>query len=389
MNSRVLRVILFSTVLCMTLLPLAFSLSSSVSAESGGDGYLTWEDWQVYTDANGNPLYVPSYVDPNDDAAIAMWLPPSSCYDSHINSPASCTAAKGCVFPPSYIFMSVRCYPPLCTWSPIWNEASAGPDPASSGLIGRANSIILNTGATYATGTYYKPCWGRVRGAPQFFGNACNSGAAIIAEGGGCEFIYCGTGRHQDPITCRCVPDNPVSPILIDILGNGFDLTDAHSGVDFDLNSDGTPEHLSWTEASSDDAFLVLDRNGNGTIDDGTELCGNFTPQTWSANPNGFLALGEFDKQVKGGNSDGVIDSSDSIFEHLRLWCDANHNGISEAAEVHKLPEFGIRQISLNYRESRRRDRYGNSFRYRAQVRDDRGAHVGRWAYDVFFVMEP
>ena len=134
--------------------------------------------------------------------------------------------------------------------------------------------------------------------------------------------------------------------MLIDISGNGFSITDAVGGVSFDL-------------------------------------------RPASSAKNGFSALAEFDKAIKGGNGDGLITSSDSVFPFLRLWQDSNHNGISEASELHTLSALNLTVLELTYKRSKYIDQYGNEFRYRAKVKDAQRTQIGRWAWDVFLVTGP
>jgi hypothetical protein len=210
------------------------------------------------------------------------------------------------------------------------------------------------------------------------------------AQCGGC----CTTGdcdyRQFCVDGCHC---EYASPIIIDTTGEGFHLTSAQDGVVFDIAGDGKPVQIAWTAAASRNAFLALDRNRNGTIDNGKELFGNFTAQPNSSDRNGFLALAEFDKPENGGNGDGIIDNRDGVFPHLLLWIDENHDGISQPKELHSLPELGVYSISLRFRDDKHFfDEYGNWFHYQAALNpdpQDGESKDGRRIFDVSFMTVP
>ena len=195
--------------------------------------------------------------------------------------------------------------------------------------------------------------------------NKCTQQVTTVVGGGGCG-----------------------SPIVIDTAGKGFQFTSAQDGVQFDISGTRNAVQIGWTAAGSRNAFLALDRNQNGRIDNGKELFGNFTRQPPSDSPNGFLALAQFDKPEHGGNGDGVIDQKDAVFSKLVLWIDENHDGISQPNEMHTLPEMGVYSLSLQYKQTLRADPSGNWLRYKGKINTQgqpRRDHVHRVIYDVFF----
>jgi hypothetical protein len=178
-----------------------------------------------------------------------------------------------------------------------------------------------------------------------------------------------------------------LTPIVVDLGAPGLDLTGVEDGVLFDLDADGRLELTSWTSAGARDAFLVVDRNGNRTIDDGMELFGNAVElRDGSVAMQGYAALAEFDLPELGGNANGFADIGDSGYWKLRLWTDANHNGISEKDELKLLFSEGIFAISLDFSTSDAVDEHGNrlAFSSPAYARGPRGLREIATT-DVFF----
>lgn len=216
--------------------------------------------------------------------------------------------------------------------------------------------------------------------------NTCSSEPPCGSECGGdpeCEECEC-SGRdwlYWDGIyTCE-------SPILINMSSNTaqYHLTSANDGVMFDMNGDGVKHRISWTAAESIVAFLAMDRNGNGQVDDGTELFGNHTrKRDGTRAKHGFEALADLDDPV---HKDGAITPADSIYSRLLLWTDSNHNGISEPSELSSVADAGIISIDTTYLTRRRRDQFGNRYRFEGDAVIVEGNQTRqRRIFDVFFV---
>jgi len=218
----------------------------------------------------------------------------------------------------------------------------------------------------------------------------CNDGS-----NGDCHKTTCNNACGSVCLDCFQCPPNltyqgcggngPIctgTPIVLDPFDQGFHLTDIAHGVKFRVSPNGPLNQMSWTDPNWRNGWLALDRNGDGTIDNFTELFGDSTPQPPSDDRNGFRALAVFDEPANGGNGNGVIDPGDAVYSHLRVWIDANHNGISEPNELHTLQELGIFKIGLQYTYTPFVDQFGNRFRYRGTVWDE-AEHGRDICYDV------
>ncbi len=137
-------------------------------------------------------------------------------------------------------------------------------------------------------------------------------------------------------------------PLVFDLGDEGINLTSAEDGVYFDIKGDGTPVKTAFIQGNN--AFLYLDDNGNGVVDDANELFGDH-----AGHANGFEKLRQYDD-----NGDGVIDENDEIYSQLRLWRDLNGDGVNQIEESLTLAEAGIKSINLNYDNTRNLDQHGN-----------------------------
>jgi hypothetical protein len=180
------------------------------------------------------------------------------------------------------------------------------------------------------------------------------------------------------------------SPIVIDLGANGINLGQAGVGVYFDVNADGVRDHVQWVRRGGDEGFLALDRSGNGLVDNGSELFGVGTPLALEGRsaPNGFVGLAQYDSRQLGGNDDGLINEADSIWPQLRIWVDANADGVSTYDEMRTLRSFGLTALETIPKIRKHRDAAGNLIPYWAwamqRERPGRALMV-----DVYFLVLP
>ncbi len=276
---------------------------------------------------------------------------------------------------------------PSCPVScPIWggpNETRDCKDaitPAYDPYVFRVigSSCLINSSSCQESATLCKLPAGpnATRNATQNCPDPCSQG--------GCPTGYthnCQGDQEPDPNFCHCCVN--YSPILIHLGTGHVRLSDAAAGVFWDINGLGSVLRVAWPLDPNDDVFLVRDRDGNGAVDNGTELFGNTTPlRDGGVASNGYEALAELD-----ANGDTWVDSVDPAFSILRLWRDSNRNGVAEEGELVPLQADGVLRLSTVYHESGRRDRFGNRFRFRAKVESSSTPHE-KFSYDVFPVTE-
>lgn len=145
------------------------------------------------------------------------------------------------------------------------------------------------------------------------------------------------------------------SPLIIDIDGDGIETTTVTAGVHFDHDNNGFAEKTGWV--GKDDGLLVRDINGNGQIDNGTELFGNNSVlSNGQKAANGFEALKDLDD-----NKDGVFNNADTAWNEVKVWNDINQNGFADEGELLTLEQIGIENINLNYQNSNTIDINGNT----------------------------
>jgi hypothetical protein len=129
-----------------------------------------------------------------------------------------------------------------------------------------------------------------------------------------------------------------LSAIIVDLDGDGLEARQrSKTNARFDMDADGAPDDTGWV--SGGDGLLVIDRDGDGAITHASEI--SFLAEKENAK-TAWDGLGVLD-----ANKDGKINATDARFGDLKVWQDANHNGISDVGELKSLAEVGIKEIAL------------------------------------------
>jgi hypothetical protein len=137
------------------------------------------------------------------------------------------------------------------------------------------------------------------------------------------------------------------SPLVLDLNGDGVQTLAVGSGVAFDLADLGLLQKSAWIDRH--DGLLAMDLNRDGRINSGAELFGNSTLlANGSKAADGWAALAALDS-----NSDGKVDALDERFADLRVWVDANGDGLTDAGELNTLMNAGIASLDLAYAPGR------------------------------------
>jgi len=199
-------------------------------------------------------------------------------------------------------------------------------------VVSRDGTVVaeIPKSSSWASSTCITTSKGQVCGlnSISMSGNSViSSGGTISVEMNGEMCSYPSSGGYY----------RSVSPLVLDLEDDGFSFTSVENGIMFDLNADGEKEQIGWTRQQDifDNAFLCVDKNGNGNIDNGKELFGD-----QSGEATGFEELAKYDS-----NADGKVTAEDEAYSKLMLWVDYNQNG-----EVDYYREYTQLIISENSR---------------------------------------
>lgn len=174
-----------------------------------------------------------------------------------------------------------------------------------------------------------------------------SSGDASQAAGSGSLCFAAPSLPPPRPPEQTTIDTNP-DPLVIDLNTDGIQTTGTDDAVWFDVDGDGVKDHITWTRRDTMEGFLYLDLGHKSRVENGRELFGTGTVlPDGSRAKDGFEALTVYDQPRYGGNGDGILDASDGVWNHLRVWIDVNHDGVCQPGETGPIHAYGVEQIPL------------------------------------------